>query len=106
MHGTNAARLRIVSLAHLDDGERQFVVSLLLGKLVTWMRRQPGTDKLRVLVYFDEVMGFVPPTAAPPAKKPILTLFKQARRSAWAWCSPPRTRWTSTTRACPTPAPG
>ena len=68
----------IVSLAHLDDGERQFVVSLLLGKLVTWMRRQPGTDKLRVLVYFDEVMGFVPPTAAPPAK-PILTLFKQAR---------------------------
>jgi hypothetical protein len=69
----------IVSLAHLDDGERQFVVSLLLGKLVTWMRRQPGTDKLRVLVYFDEVVGFVPPTAAPPAKKPILTLFKQAR---------------------------
>jgi hypothetical protein len=69
----------IVSLAHLDDGERQFVVSLLLGKLITWMRRQPGTDKLRVLVYFDEVMGFVPPTAAPPAKKPILSLFKQAR---------------------------
>ena len=69
----------IVSLAHLADEERQFVVSLLLGKLVTWMRRQPGTDTLRVLVYFDEVMGFVPPTAAPPAKAPILTLFKQAR---------------------------
>jgi hypothetical protein len=69
----------IVSLAHLSDEERQFVVSLLLGKLITWMRRQPGTDKLRVLVYFDEVMGFVPPTAAPPAKRPILTLFKQAR---------------------------
>jgi Helicase HerA, central domain len=69
----------IVTLAHLSDEERQFVVSLLLGKLVTWMRRQPGTDRLRVLVYFDEVMGFVPPTAAPPAKRPILTLFKQAR---------------------------
>ena len=69
----------IVSLAHLGDEERQFVVSLLLGKLVTWMRRQPGTDALRVLVYFDEVLGFVPPTAAPPAKAPILTLFKQAR---------------------------
>jgi hypothetical protein len=53
----------IVSLAHLDDGERQFVVSLLLGKLITWMRRQPGTDKLRVLVYFDEVLGFVPSTS-------------------------------------------
>src|SRR5262249_28237859 len=32
-----------------------------------------------VLVYFDEVTGFVPPNGAPPAKKPILTLFKQAR---------------------------
>jgi hypothetical protein len=69
----------IVSLSHLSDEERQFVVSLLLGKLVTWMRRQPGTDQLRVLVYFDEVMGFVPPIAMPPAKKPILTLFKTAR---------------------------
>jgi hypothetical protein len=69
----------IVSLSHLSDEERQFVVSLLLGKLITWMRRQPGTSKLRVLVYFDEVMGFVPPNGAPPAKKPILTLFKQAR---------------------------
>src|SRR5262245_33850185 len=69
----------IVTLAHLSDEERQFVVSLLLGRLITWMRRQPGTDRLRVLVYFDEVMGFVPPTAAPPAKKPILTLLKQAR---------------------------
>jgi hypothetical protein len=69
----------IMSLSHLFDDERQFVVSLLLGKLVTWMRRQPGTDQLRLLVYFDEVMGFVPPTAMPPAKKPILTLFKTAR---------------------------
>jgi hypothetical protein len=69
----------IVSLSHLSDEERQFVVSLLLGKLITWMRRQAGTSRLRALVYFDEVMGFVPPNGAPPAKKPILTLFKQAR---------------------------
>ena len=69
----------IVSLAHLSDEERQFVVTLVLGKLVTWMRRQPGTDTLRALVYFDEVVGFVPPSAAPPAKGPILTLLKQAR---------------------------
>ncbi len=69
----------IVSLAHLSDDERQFVVTLVLSKLVTWMRRQPGTDRLRVLVYFDEVVGFVPPTATPPAKAPILTLLKQAR---------------------------
>jgi hypothetical protein len=69
----------VVSLAHLADEERQFVVSLVLSKLITWMRRQAGSERLRVLVYFDEVLGFVPPNGAPPAKKPILTLFKQAR---------------------------
>jgi hypothetical protein len=69
----------IVSIAHLDDEERQFVVAMVLGELVTWMRRQPGTDKLRALVYFDEVMGFVPPVANPPAKAPMLRIFKQAR---------------------------
>jgi hypothetical protein len=69
----------IVSLAHLSDEERQFVVTLLLSELVTWMRRQPGTDQLRALVYFDEAMGYVPPSAAPPAKAPILTILKQAR---------------------------
>ncbi|HTN79175.1 MAG TPA: helicase HerA-like domain-containing protein, partial [Acidimicrobiales bacterium] len=69
----------IVTIAHLSDAERQFVVSLLLGKLVTWMRRQSGTTDLRVLVYMDEVAGYAPPTAEPPSKKPILTLLKQAR---------------------------
>jgi hypothetical protein len=72
-------RCAIVYLAHLSDPERQFVVTLLLSKLVTWMRGQPGTSDLRVLAYMDEVFGFVPPTAMPPAKKPILTIFKQGR---------------------------
>jgi Helicase HerA, central domain len=72
-------RCAIVSIAHLSDEERQFVVTLVLSKLVTWMRSQPGTSDLRALVYMDEVFGFVPPTAAPPAKKPILTILKQAR---------------------------
>ena len=69
----------IIQIAHLSDQERQFVVTLVLSKLVTWMRQQSGTPDLRVIVYMDEVFGFVPPTAAPPAKKPILTIFKQAR---------------------------
>ena len=72
-------RCAIVSIAHLSDEERQFVVTLLLSKLVTWMRSQPGTPDLRLLVYMDEVFGFVPPTAEPPAKRPILTILKQAR---------------------------
>jgi hypothetical protein len=72
-------RASVLSIAHLSDTERQAVVSLVLGRLITWMRAQAGTGALRALVYVDEVFGLVPPTAAPPSKKPILTLLKQAR---------------------------
>jgi hypothetical protein len=72
-------RAAIVYMAHLSDEERQFVVSTVLSRFVTWMRRQSGTSELRALVYMDEMFGFVPPTANPPAKQPILTMFKQAR---------------------------
>jgi hypothetical protein len=69
----------VIYLAHLSDEARQFVVTTVLGRLVTWMRSQPGSSDLRAMVYMDEVVGFVPPSAMPPAKKPILTLMKQAR---------------------------
>ena len=49
--------------AHLSDEERQFVTSLVLSKLVTWMRRQSGTTDLRAMLYMDEVAGCLPPTA-------------------------------------------
>jgi DNA helicase HerA-like ATPase len=69
----------VVYLAHLSEPERQFVVTLLLAKLVTWMRSRSGTGSLQTLVYMDEVFGFAPPVAEPPAKKQILTILKQAR---------------------------
>jgi Helicase HerA, central domain len=72
-------RCAIVYLAHLSDEERQFVVTLVFSKLVTWMRGQEGTPDLRALAYMDEVFGYVPPSASPPPKKPILTIFKQGR---------------------------
>ena len=72
-------RVSIISIAHLDDAERMFVVSLLLGEVVAWMRAQPGTTSLRALIYMDEVSGYLPPVANPPSKGPLLTLFKQAR---------------------------
>ncbi len=72
-------RAAILSMAHLSDQERQFVVTLVLAKMITWMRAQPGSDDLRALIYMDEVFGFVPPTKEPPSKKPILTILKQAR---------------------------
>ena len=73
------ARCSVVYLAHLSEEERQFVVTLVFSKLVTWMRGQSGTPDLRALAYMDEVFGYVPPSASPPPKKPILTIFKQGR---------------------------
>jgi hypothetical protein len=72
-------RVAIVSIAHLDDAERMFVVTLLLSEVVSWMRRQSGTSSLRALLYMDEIFGYFPPTAMPPSKLPLLTLMKQAR---------------------------
>lgn len=72
-------RLSIISIAHLSDAERMFVVTLVLGQLVAWMRTQSGSASLRALLYMDEVFGFFPPSANPPSKPPMLTLLKQAR---------------------------
>ena len=79
LNGGGRPRTAVIYLAHLSDVQRQFVVTLLLSKLVTWMRKQPGTGALRTLVYMDEVFGYAPPTAEPPSKKPIITILKQAR---------------------------
>ena len=72
-------RVSVISIAHLDDQERMFFVSLLLNEIVGWMRSQRGTSSLRALVYFDEIFGFLPPVANPPSKAPLLTMLKQAR---------------------------
>ena len=72
-------RLSILSIAHLSDAERMFFVTLLLGEVVAWMRAQPGTSSLRAILYMDEVFGYLPPTANPASKTPLLTLLKQAR---------------------------
>ncbi len=72
-------RVSIFSIAHLNDSERMFFVSILLNQVVTWMRAQSGTTSLRALLYMDEIMGYFPPVANPPSKAPFLTLLKQAR---------------------------
>ena len=72
-------RVSIISIAHLDEAHRMFVVSLLLNEIVAWMRRQSGTSSLRAIVYMDEIAGYFPPVATPPAKAPLLTLLKQGR---------------------------
>ena len=72
-------RVSIFSIAHLNDSERMFFVTLLLTQLLGWMRSQPGTSSLRALFYMDEIFGYFPPVANPPSKAPLLTLLKQAR---------------------------
>lgn len=72
-------RVSIISIAHLSDAQRMFFVTLLLDEMLAWMRRQSGTSSLRALLYMDEIFGYFPPTAAPPSKRPMLTLLKQAR---------------------------
>jgi hypothetical protein len=72
-------QLTIVYTAHLDDRQRMFATTLLLTKLISWMRSQPGRDSLRCLLYMDEVFGYFPPVSNPPSKQPLLTLLKQAR---------------------------
>ena len=72
-------RISIFSIAHLGDSERMFFVSLLLNQMLGWMRAQSGTTSLRAMLYMDEIYGYLPPTAMPPSKKPMLTMLKQAR---------------------------
>jgi len=72
-------RHSIFYIAHLNDSERMFFVTMLLNQLITWMRVQPGTTSLRALFYMDEIFGFFPPIANPPSKQPMLTLLKTAR---------------------------
>ncbi|MCE9644991.1 MAG: DUF87 domain-containing protein [Chloroflexi bacterium] len=72
-------RHSIFYLAHLSDGERMFFVTLLLSAVETWMRTQAGSASLRALLYMDEIYGYLPPTANPPSKQPLLRMLKQAR---------------------------
>ncbi len=72
-------RHSIFYLAHLADAERMFFITLLYSAIETWMRSQSGTSGLRALVYFDEIVGYLPPIAVPPSKPLILRMLKQAR---------------------------
>jgi hypothetical protein len=70
----------IFYLAHLNDAQRQFFVTLFLEAARDWLRGQSGTTDLRALIYFDEVFGYFPPYPAnPPTKAPLLALVKQGR---------------------------
>ncbi len=77
--GEGKPKHSIFSIAHLNDTERMFFVTLLLNEVINWMRLQPGTTSLRAIIYMDEIFGYFPPVANPPSKIAMLTLLKQAR---------------------------
>jgi hypothetical protein len=80
MYAGTKPRQLIFYIAHLEDAQRLFFLTLLLEEVLSWTRKQPGTTNLRAIVYFDEVFGYLPPhTANPPTKTPLMTLLKQAR---------------------------
>ncbi|MFN8885210.1 ATP-binding protein, partial [Gemmatimonas sp.] len=69
----------VISIAHLNDAERMFFMTLLLSDILAWVRTQPGTGSLRAILYIDELFGYMPPVTNPPSKVLLLTLLKQAR---------------------------
>jgi len=72
-------RHSIFYIAHLSDQERMFIVTLLFAAVESWMRTQRGTSGLRALLYFDEILGYLPPVANPPSRMIMLRMLKQAR---------------------------
>jgi hypothetical protein len=72
-------RHSVFYLAHLNDQERMFFVTLLYTAIESWMRTQKGSSGLRAMVYFDEIHGYLPPVSNPPSKNIILRMLKQAR---------------------------
>jgi hypothetical protein len=70
----------VLNVSHLDDEERAMVLGVVLEEVLSWVRTLPGTQRLRALLVFDEVFGFMPPHPAnPPTKRPLVALMKQAR---------------------------
>jgi len=78
--GDGRPRASIFYLAHLNDAQRAFFITLFLEAVRDWLRAQSGTTDLRALLYFDEVFGYFPPHPFnPPTKVPLLALIKQGR---------------------------
>ena len=100
-------RRAVVYLAHLSDDERQFVVRWCFSKLVTWMRQPVRHDRpARARLHGRGVRLRAADREAAVEEADPHAAQAGAGRTGRAWCSPRRTRSTSTTRRCRTPARG
>ena len=63
-----------------EEEERQTFVAEILGEVQRWIWAKGGTSRLRAILYFDELYGFMPAgSSKPPSKTALLLLLKQAR---------------------------
>ena len=71
--------LRNITLLSVDDEKNTFVAQVL-GEVQRWAWSKGGTSRLRAILYFDELYGFMPAgSSSPPSKTALLLLLKQAR---------------------------
>ncbi|MFX0015696.1 MAG: helicase HerA domain-containing protein [Promethearchaeota archaeon] len=63
-----------------DTDEKNNFVAEILGEVQRWVWSKGGTSRLRAILYFDELYGFMPAGAlSPPSKTALLIILKQAR---------------------------
>jgi hypothetical protein len=71
-------RISVMSIAHLNDTERMFFVTMSLSEIISWMRAQPGTPIARHSLYGRNLWLYA--THRQPAKQSAdAKLLKQAR---------------------------
>ena len=64
----------------MDQSEKEALIAKVTNHIYQWMLKKGGTSDLRLLFYFDEVYGFLPPYPRNPlSKRYIMLLIKQAR---------------------------
>ena len=100
-------RHSVFYIAHLSDTERMFFVTLLYSSIEAWMRTQTGTTGLRALVYFDEIMGYLPPNRQSIFQNGHFTDAQTSPRF-WGWhvTSHPKPGGCGLQGTYPTRAPG
>lgn len=63
----------------VEEKDRQNLVAQVLSAVHRWIWKKGGTSRLRAILYFDELYGFIPPVRQTPCKDILLLLLKQAR---------------------------
>ena len=77
---TGKVPLNVLWLNGLGDQEsKESFVAMVLANIYTWMLGQRGGDP-RVLLYFDEIGPYMPPSREPATKKLLKRIFKEGRK--------------------------